>query len=108
MARHLGAFGAALAIGLVYAAWRRERALGLMPLAGVLGFLLAATAVIDVAMRRSDALSEATHLVEVVGIALLWILSGGRYRLGRWWAGVRRRSSGGDLRPVADAPVPEG
>ncbi len=108
VARHLGAFGAALAIGLVYAAWRPERALGLMPLAGVLGLLLAATAVIDVAMRRSDALSEATHLVEVVGIVLLWILSGGRYRLGRWWVGVRHRSSGSDLRPVAEAPVPEG
>lgn len=90
VARHLGAFGAALAIGLVYAAWRPERALGLMPMAGVLGLLLAATAVIDVAMRRSDALSEATHLVEVVGIVLLWLLSGGRYRLGRWRERARR------------------
>ncbi len=105
VARHLGAFGAALAIGLVYAAWRPERALGLMPLAGVLGVLLAATAVMDVATRRSDALSEATHLVEVIGIVLLWILSGGRYRLGRWWDRVRNRSSGPDLRPVEEAPV---
>lgn len=98
VARHLGAFGAALAIGLVYAAWRPERALGLMPLAGVLGVLLAATAVIDVATRRSDALSEASHLVEVIGIVLLWMLSGGRYRLGRRWDGVRSRRSGPDLR----------
>ena len=105
VARHLGAFGAALAIGLVYAAWRPERALGLMPLAGVLGVLLAATAVIDVATRRSDALSEATHLVEVVGIVLLWVLSGGRFRLGRWWDRVRARSSGPDLRPVEEAPA---
>ena len=105
VARHLGAFGAALAIGLVYAAWRPERALGLMPLAGVLGVLLAATALIDVATRRSDALSEATHLVEVVGIVLLWILSGGRYRLGRRWDRVRHRSSGPGLRPVKEAPV---
>ncbi len=107
VARHLGAFGAALAIGLVYAAWRPERALGLMPLAGVLGVLLAATAVIDVAMRRSDALSEATHVVEVVGIVLLWILSGGRYRLTRWWAGVAGRASGVDLRPIEDVPQTE-
>jgi predicted anti-sigma-YlaC factor YlaD len=107
VARHLGAFGAALAIGLVYAAWRPERALGLMPLAGVLGVLLAATAVIDVATRRSDALSEATHLVEVIGIVLLWILSGGRYRVGRWWDRVRARSSGPDLRAVEEAPVTE-
>jgi predicted anti-sigma-YlaC factor YlaD len=105
VARHLGAFGAALAIGLVYAAWRPERALGLMPLAGVLGLLLASTAVIDVVTRRSNALSEATHLVEVVGIVLLWMLSGGRYRLGRWWAGVRARPSGSDLRPVEEQRV---
>lgn len=107
VARHLGAFGAALAIGLVYAARRPERALGLIPLAGVLGALLSATAVIDVAMRRSDALSEATHVVEVLGIVLLWILSGGRHRAGRWWDGVRARASGPDLRPLGDAPATE-
>ena len=107
VARHLGAFGAALAIGLVYAAGRPERALGLMPLAGVLGLLLATTAVIDVAMRRSDALSEATHLVEVVGIVLLWVLSGGRYRLNRWWAGLRDGRSGPELRAVEQQPLRE-
>ena len=108
VARHLGAFGAALAIGLVYAARRPERALGLMPLAGVLGVLLAATAVIDMATRRSDALSEAAHLVEVVGIVLLWILSGGRYRLERWWDALRARPSNSPLRAVRDASATEG
>jgi len=79
--RHLGAFGVALAIGLAYAALRPERALGMVPLAGALGATLLATAFIDTATGASTALSEARHLLELGGVAMLWVISGGRHRL---------------------------
>ncbi len=33
LARHLGAFGVALSIGLLYVAWRPHRAYGMLPFA---------------------------------------------------------------------------
>lgn len=88
--RHLGAFGVALAIGLGYAALRPERALGMLPLAGALGATLAATAVIDTATGTSTMLSEARHLVELLGVVMLWVISGGRHRLADRLASLRR------------------
>jgi len=92
--RHLGAFGVALAIGLGYAALRPERALGMLPLAGALGATLAATAIIDTATGTSTALSEARHLVELLGVVMLWVISGGRHRLADRLVPLRRRAPG--------------
>ena len=62
MARHLGAFGAALAIGFAYAAWRPHRAFGLLPFTGA----LVATTVVERDHRhrrreRAAVVGDRTH-----------------------------------------------
>jgi predicted anti-sigma-YlaC factor YlaD len=74
-ARDLGAFGVALAVGLLFAAWKPERVGALLPLATVLVVCLVAAAVLDVSTGHATADSELGHLVEVVGLAGLWLLS---------------------------------
>ncbi|MFW2383160.1 MAG: zf-HC2 domain-containing protein [Acidimicrobiales bacterium] len=81
--RHLGAFGAALGFGFVYTAWRPERAIGLVPLTSALGALILVTGIIDTARGSAAGLAEASHLLELVGVALIWEISGGRNRLHR-------------------------
>jgi predicted anti-sigma-YlaC factor YlaD len=98
--RHLGAFGVALAIGLGYAALRPERALGMLPLAGALGATLAATAIIDTATGTSTMASEIRHLVELLGVVMLWVISGGRHRLADRLASLRRPAPAAGLRAV--------
>lgn len=82
--RHLGAFGAALAFGFLYAAWRPERAIGLAPLTSTLGALILLTGIIDTARGSSTGLAEASHALELVGVVMVWEISGGRRRLQRF------------------------
>ncbi len=79
--RHLGTFGVALGIGLLWAARQPERAVGLVPLAGALGLATLVAAVVDLGAGRAAAVTEASHLLELVGLVLLWVLSGGPQRL---------------------------
>lgn len=81
--RHLGTFGVALGIGLMWAAYRPERANGLVPLAGALAATTVVGAVFDLAVGQAQAVAEATHLLELAGLGLLWHLSGGHHRLRR-------------------------
>lgn len=85
VARHVGAFGAALAIGLLYAAWRPHRAFGLLPFAAALSATMLIAGTLDVVRGTSTVFVESVHLVELVGVVLLWVLSGspGLDRLGR-------------------------
>lgn len=76
VARHLGAFAAALAVGLLYAAWRPHRAFGLLPFAAALVVTMTVGAVLDVASGSSSLVAEAFHLTEIIGLVLLWMLSG--------------------------------
>ncbi len=92
--RHLGAFGAALAIGLGYAAVRPERALGMLPSAAALGATLFVTAVIDTATGSSSVFGEIRHLIEFAGIITLWVISGGRHRLSARLTALRRPQPG--------------
>ncbi len=79
--RHLGTFGVALGIGLLWAAWQPERAIGLVPLAGALAVTTLAAAAIDLGSGRTAAVAEASHALEMVGLGLLWFLAGGPHRL---------------------------
>jgi predicted anti-sigma-YlaC factor YlaD len=79
--RHLGTFGVALGVGLLWAAIRPERAIGLVPLAVALAAATLAGAAVDVGVGRVGVVTEATHLLELVGVGLLWFLSGGADRL---------------------------
>ncbi len=90
LGRHLGAFSAALALALLYVAWRPERAIGLIPMGAVLAATLVITAVIDIALGRSEVLTESYHALELVGLGLLWVISGGRQRLRHRFAPLPR------------------
>jgi len=73
-ARHAGAFGVALAVGLLTAAWNPARAAGLLPVAAALGGCVLGGAILDVAAGRTGVLSESSHAIELVGLAALWVL----------------------------------
>jgi predicted anti-sigma-YlaC factor YlaD len=88
LSRHLGAFGVALAIGFVYAAWRPHRAFGLLPFTAALVLTMIAGAVFDLIDGGRSALAESIHLAELIGLTLLWMLAGSPGRHG--WRAVRR------------------
>ena len=76
LSRHLGAFGVALAIGFVYAAWKPHRAFGLLPFTAALVLTMIGGAVFDLIDGGRSALSESIHLTELTGLTLLWMLAG--------------------------------
>lgn len=75
-ARHLGSFGVALAIGLLYVAWRPARAFGVLPIIAALAVTMATSAAIDIAQGRTSSLGEAHHVLEISGMVLVWMLAG--------------------------------
>ena len=85
IARHVGSLTVALAIGLIYAAWRPAWAFGLIPIAAALAGCMVVTALLDVAQGHAQTLGEAHHLLDVSGLVLLWLLAGSP--LPRRWTG---------------------
>jgi len=75
VARELGAFDVALAVGLVVAAWQPARAWGLLPVGAALALVLGFAAVADVLEGSATVLDESHHLLEVAGLALLWLVA---------------------------------
>jgi predicted anti-sigma-YlaC factor YlaD len=75
VARELGSFDVAIAVGLLWAAWQPRRAAGLLPLAVALAGAMALTAVLDVVGDDAPAIGEAHHLLDLAGLWLLWSLS---------------------------------
>lgn len=75
VARELGSFDAALAVGLLVAAWQPARAWGLLPVAAALGLVMAGTAVLDVVDGSASTPGEAHHLLDLAGVALLWLVA---------------------------------
>ena len=76
IARHVGASALALAIGLLYAAWRPHRAFGLLPLVAALLLTTLVSTVLDMIDGNRSAPAEAVHVVEIVGLVLLWMVAG--------------------------------
>jgi len=75
VAHEVGAWDVALAVAFVFAAWRPLRAVGLLPFVAALSAGLLLTASIDVINGRAVALTETTHLLELLGAVLLWLLA---------------------------------
>ncbi|WP_051062617.1 zf-HC2 domain-containing protein [Ilumatobacter nonamiensis] len=76
LARHLGAFGVALGVGLAFVAWRPHRAYGMLPFAGALLLTMLLSAGFDIAENGRSAVSEMSHLTELAGLALAWMIAG--------------------------------
>lgn len=75
-ARHLGSFGVAVAIGLLYVAWRPVRAYGILPIVTALALTMIATAILDTVHGRATSIGEAHHALEMIGLVLVWMLAG--------------------------------
>ena len=91
LARHLGAFGAALAIGFAYAAWKPHRAFGLLPFTAALVATTTVSIGADIITGSRTPLAELIHITELAGLALLWMVAGSPGWRGR---SSRRRTSG--------------
>jgi predicted anti-sigma-YlaC factor YlaD len=72
VARELGSWDVALAVGLLVAAWQPRRAAGLLPFAFALAGATALTAIVDIASGRAPAAGEALHLLDLVSVGALW------------------------------------
>lgn len=88
VARELGSWDIALSVGLLYVAWRPDRASGLLPFALALAGAMVITSTLDLTTSNASLLGESTHLLEILGLALLAILASTN-----WWS-VRRPTPG--------------
>jgi predicted anti-sigma-YlaC factor YlaD len=73
--RELGSWSVALAIGLLVAAWQPGRAKGMLPLGMALAGVLSLSALVDVVTGATAGAGELSHLLELAGIGLLWLLA---------------------------------
>jgi predicted anti-sigma-YlaC factor YlaD len=89
--RHLGGWDVAFAVGLLVVALQPWRARGLLPMAGAVAGVMVLTGSIDAVSGGTPGMTEATHLLEVLGVAVLWAIA-------RADGSHRRRDGGGDHR----------
>ena len=75
VAHELGSWDVALAVGFLFAAWRPARAWGMLPLVAALVGCLVLTTGLDVADGHARLAHEAAHILEVAGLAVLWVLA---------------------------------
>lgn len=75
VARELGSFDVALAVGLLWVVWQPRRAAGLLPMVAALAGATIVTALLDVARGEAPFLGETHHLLDLAGLALLWALA---------------------------------
>jgi predicted anti-sigma-YlaC factor YlaD len=75
IAREIGSFDVALAVGLLVAAWQPARAWGLLPVVGALAVVLGITALLDIVQGTASSFGEVHHLLALAGVTLLWIVA---------------------------------
>jgi predicted anti-sigma-YlaC factor YlaD len=73
-ARHIGSFDVALGVGFLYAAWKPSRIPGLLPVVAALVVCLVGTSLLDVASGNTAAFGEVQHVLDFVGLAVVWLL----------------------------------
>ena len=75
LARELGSWDAALAIAWLVVTWAPRRAAGLLPFAVALAAVMLGTALLDVASGRAALTGEAHHVLDLAGLAMVWLLA---------------------------------
>jgi predicted anti-sigma-YlaC factor YlaD len=75
IAREVGSFDFALAVGFFFVAWRPARAYGMLPLVAALVGCLALSTVVDVVRGTATLLDESAHLLDLLGLAAMWGLT---------------------------------
>ena len=75
VAREVGSFDLAIGVGLLVVAWQPRRAAGLLPMVTALVGALVFTAALDVATGRVSFGAETPHVLDLIGLAALWLLA---------------------------------
>jgi predicted anti-sigma-YlaC factor YlaD len=75
VAREVGSFDFALAVGFLFVAWRPIRAYGMLPLVAALVGCLGITTAVDLAHGTATLLGELAHLLDLMGLASVWELA---------------------------------
>jgi len=75
VAREVGSFDLAIGVGLLVVAWQPRRAAGLLPMVTALVGALVFTAALDVATGRVSLGAETPHVLDLIGLAALWLLA---------------------------------
>ena len=75
IARELGSFDFALAVGFFFVGWRPARAFGMLPLVAALVGCLAVATTVDLVRGTATLLDESAHLLHLMGLAGVWRLS---------------------------------
>ena len=75
VARHLGSFALALGVGLLFVAWKPERAAGLLPVVAAVVICLVGSSVLDIVQGRAAPGAEVSHATELVGLVAVWLLA---------------------------------
>ena len=73
LTRHQSSFSMALGATFLFVAWRPDRAYGMVPVAAVFAIALAG-ATVDLVFGASSLKRESIHLVEILGLVLVWVL----------------------------------
>ena len=72
IAREVGSFDFALAVGFLFVGWRPARAYGMLPLVAALVACLGITTAVDLARGTASFLGESAHLLDLFGLASVW------------------------------------
>ena len=91
IARHLGSFEVALGVGFLFAAWKPQRAAGILPVVAALVVCLVGSSLLDVLAGTTAAGTEVHHATDVAGLVVVWLLS--RAALARPDGGAGPRSA---------------
>ena len=75
LAHELTAWDIGLAVGFLFAAVRPARAWGMLPLAAVLVACMVATSTVDTLSGHALLGREVVHVLEIAGLAVLWVLA---------------------------------
>lgn len=72
LAREIGSFDFALAVGFFFVGWRPARAYGMLPLVAAVVLCLSVTTAVDLVRGTATLLNESAHLLDVLGLAAVW------------------------------------
>jgi predicted anti-sigma-YlaC factor YlaD len=75
VAREIGSFDFALAVGFFFVGWRPARAYGMLPLVAALVGCLGIATGVDLVRGTATFLNESAHLLDLFGLAAVWGLS---------------------------------
>lgn len=75
IARELGSFDFAIAIGFLFVAWKPVRAYGMLPMVAAVVTCLGLSSGIDLVRGTASVLDESAHLLDLFGLAAVWELA---------------------------------